>query len=149
MFGVESGDVIYQSHTTHLTPGCLHSAFGEIVFLAEVVQAWQELPGSVLELYEDSQEYPLVVSVSREQQPGQLLHILDAGNLVGVEFDLGACRFFHPCLFDANVAFFEPMGLKALLKKSLPSTHPVPTNPIPLKTARFGGRGAREGYLID
>ena len=149
MFRVESGDVVNKAHATHLASDCLQDAFGEIVFLAEVVQARHVLSGSVLELYEDSQEYPLMVSVAREQQPGQLLHILNAGNLVGVEFDLGAWRFFHPCLFDANAAFLEQIGLEAMLKKSFPSTHPVATNPISPKTARFGSRGARKGSLMD
>ena len=98
---------------------------GEIVFLAQVVQARQELSVRVFELYEDCQENPLVVSIARKQQSGQLLHILDTSNLVGVEFDLGTWRFFHPYLFDANAAFFGPMGLKALLKKISP---PPPTH---------------------
>lgn len=131
MFGVESGDVIDQAHATHLASDCLQGAFGKTVFLTEVVQARHVLSGSVFEIYEDSQEYPLVVSVAREQQLGQLLHILNAGNLVGVEFDLGAWRFFHPCLFDANAAFFERIGLKAMLKKFFPLHPPYSTRPHP------------------
>jgi hypothetical protein len=115
--------VIDQTHATHLASDGLKGALGKIVFLAEVVQARQELSGLVFELYKDSQEYPLMVSVAREQQPGQFLHILNASNLVGVEFDLGAWRFFHPCLFHANAAFFERIGLKAMLKKFFP-LHP-------------------------
>ncbi|KMY65629.1 hypothetical protein AAU61_21195 [Desulfocarbo indianensis] len=70
MLWVESGDVINQTHATHLASDCLQDAFGKIVFLAEMVQARHVLSGSVFELYEDSQEYPLMVSVAREQQPG-------------------------------------------------------------------------------
>jgi hypothetical protein len=120
---IESGDMINDAHATHFAADGFEHPRTESVSFRQMAERRQELPRGIFQLYIDSQEYYLVVSIPRKEQSGQVIQPIYPGNLAAIEIDLCARRVFHPPLSRPNYAFVDFFEFLGLLKFSSGNGH--------------------------
>jgi hypothetical protein len=140
--------MVNESHPAHFAADRLEPPRRDPIFVTEGLKGSKKLLGRILELDKDSQESLLVTPVPREEQPGKLIHSLDSGYLVAVEFDLGAWHISHPYLFGRNRPFPGRSGMLVMLKFFHPAGSPLRENHSSPKTLRFRGGPAQYGTLM-
>jgi hypothetical protein len=141
--------MVNEAESAHFAADRLEPPRRYLIFVTEGRKSSEKLLGRILELDKDSQESLLVTPVPREEQPGKLIHSLDSGYLVAVEFDLGAWHISHPYLFGRNRPFPGRSGRLVMLKFFHPAGRPFRENHLLPKTLRFRGCPAQHGALKD
>jgi hypothetical protein len=91
---VEARYMVNEAETAHLAADNFKHPGAEAVSVANRTEAGQELPRGVLQLYKDSQKYPLMAAVARKKKLGKLIQGLDSCNPVAVKLDCGAWQSF-------------------------------------------------------
>ena len=89
-----------------------------------------------------------MVLVAWEQHTGKLIQTVDTGNLIVVQFDLGAWHIFHPCLFGQNWAFERVLVFLADVKTFSGQSGQVRKDCDCPKTVRFRGILAQQGRFM-
>jgi hypothetical protein len=108
--------MVNEPHPAHLGPDGFKPAMGKTVLVTDQGEAWEECPFGVFEFHEYCHEHLLMLSVSREQDLGELIQIPYPGDFVEAQIDLAAWHFFHHCLFETNPAFSRVAGDISVVK---------------------------------
>ena len=105
--------MIDDSHSPHLGAHGLENPVTESVFVRYRLQGGDELAFRPFNLDEDSEENALVVLVPRKKDGSQFIEVLDSGDPVVAEFDLGA--------YDSSITSrfpFERAAIQSLFAES-------------------------------
>ena len=96
---IEAGHMVNNPHPSHFAANSLQHPRCESIFVTKVTQVGQEPVVCVFQLYEDTQEYLLMVFISWKQYYSKLVQTLYPGNPIVVEFYLCAYHVFSPLPF--------------------------------------------------